>query len=311
MLDEAGKPARDANVRLLTSSPDQLLAGVGMIGTPVGSVHFFVNAHKPYAEEASIVSNADGTFEFPAVRPGNWELQATLDPQHDESGDIYVVSSSTTQVGVADHDVGNIELRFEPSFPLEVTFDWGDQKALGGNRLGDVELICVSDGRRLIASRGTKEGVARFGHVVAGRYRIVPGALQPSGLYLSAVLVGGRNALRQEVELTSDSAVHVVYKPNPGRVRGTVEQGEGAKVLLWPQDAEIPDTVLYVAAGPSGAFEFDNLSPGSYSVVAFDRVEPQNVSSSFLLSVIANAPRVQVEEAATVSLTLGLNDWPN
>ena len=115
----------------------------------------------------------------------------------------------------------------------------------------------------------------------------------------------------QDVELTADSTVSVDYKPNPGRVRGTVEQGEGARVLLWPQGAGVPYVVPSVKAGADGSFEFDNVAPGRYSILAFDRVNPQGVAPDYVLQVVANAPQVEVEELGTASLSLSLTQWPN
>jgi hypothetical protein len=209
--------------------------------------------------------------------------------------------------------VANIEMRFDPGFPLDVTFDWGGQKSPYGNRPESVRLIRMDSRNVPFFDMTTEEGAIRFGHVMPGRYRIVPPPEDPAGFYPAAVMIDGNNVLGQAVELTAASAATVVYKPDPGRVRGTVEQGEGAKVLLWPQDGEIPDMVISVEAGASGAFEIDNVPPGNYSVLAFDRVEVgvlgAHVDAASVLSVIASAPRIHIEEAGTVSLTLPVNHW--
>ena len=68
--------------------------------------------------------------------------------------------------------------------------------------------------------------------------------------------------------------------------------------------------VTFADAGPHGEFEINNVSPGTYSIVAFNRIDVgTQASTAFVLSVIKSAPRVQVEEAGTVSLTLPVTRW--
>ena len=85
--------------------------------------------------------------------------------------------------------------------------------------------------------------ITHLERVPAGRYRILPGVGGAPGFYAAAVLVDGRDVSGQDVELTASSVVSVVYKPNPGSIHGTVEKGDGAQVLLWPREADIPYAV--------------------------------------------------------------------
>jgi hypothetical protein len=282
-----------------------LLSGIQKFAA--SGVQFIVNTRGPEVEGARM-TDQDGRFEFPAVRPGQWRLEAEL-VQNDGPNGFYFASTSIVPTVVSDRDVGNIELRFEPSFSLDVAFDWGDDRSHKGNRTGSVKLIRV-DSRSVPSFDQTTKDTARFEHFVPGRYSIVPGPEVQVGFYASAVMVDGRNVLGQEVELTAASTVQIVYKPNGARVHGTVEQGEGSKVLLWPQSAEIPDMVTLAEAGPRGDFEITNVSPGRYFIVAFDRIDfGAQISTAFGLSIITRAPSVQVEEAGTVSLTLPVTHW--
>ena len=83
--------------------------------------------------------------------------------------------------------------------------------------------------------------------------------------------------------------------------------------MLWPQNVEIPYSVTFADAGPNGAFEISNVPPGNYSVLVFHRVEVgalgAQVDAASVLSVVASAPRIHIEEAGTASLTLPVNYW--
>jgi protocatechuate 3,4-dioxygenase beta subunit len=306
VLDELGKPVPQASVRLLRPSSERLLSGVEMIA----SVQSFINIPGFQTGGMIIATGDDGRFEFPAVRPGEWHVQAELDPTHDKSNETYQLVTPAVPVGVSDHDVLDLELRFDPSFPLEIVPDWGDRKPPTGATSAPAKLFRTDSGNVPVFGRTNKEGITHFGHLVPARYRIVPG-LNPAGSYAAAVLVDGRDVLGQDVMLTGSSSVRIMYKPNPGGIHGTVEQGEGATVLLWSQAGGIPYMVPAVKAGANGSFEFNNIAPGTYSVLAFDQVNAQNVSRDYVLRAVANAQQVKVDELGVASLTLTLTYWPD
>jgi hypothetical protein len=149
-------------------------------------------------------------------------------------------------------------------------------------------------------------------HVQPGRYRIVPTLGSTPGFYSAAIMLGGRNVLGQEVELTAATpAIQVVYKPNPGSVRGTVDQGEGATVLLWPEGSDIPEFVPAVVAGSRGEFEFRGLAPGEYLLVAFDHIPASGGTETFVRGAVAGGTRVQVQEGGSESVQIPLIHWPD
>lgn len=302
VLDETGKPAPKVSVRLLGPVERRLLAGRQM----AFRTESFLNMRWAN-EESSVISSDNGTFEFPAVPPGDWSLEAELDPKHDAKNNLYFVTSNRVPAPVSDRDIENVELTLEPDFTVEVAPDWGDQQPPAANQVPLVML--VPEGRPRAAMPG---GPRRFEHVQQGLYRIVPTPGMPPGFYPAAVMLGDRDVLGQDVELTAAApSIRVVYKPNPGSIRGTVEQGEGTIVLLWPQGAAIPDVVRAVEAGPHGAFEIPNVSPGDYSVVAFDRVDGQGGSESFVLGAVAAGARVKISEGSSETVQIPVTRWPD
>jgi hypothetical protein len=149
-------------------------------------------------------------------------------------------------------------------------------------------------------------------HVLPGLYRVVPTIGSTPGYYAAAIMIGGRNALGEEVELNAATpSIQVVYRPNPGSVRGTVDQGEGAIVLLWPEGPDIPEFVPAVVAGSRGEFEFQGLAPGEYVLVAFDRIPPSGGTETFVRGAIAGGTRVQVQEGGSESVQVPVTRWPD
>jgi hypothetical protein len=62
---------------------------------------------------------------------------------------------------------------------------------------------------------------------------------------------------------------------------------------------------VHGATSPAGAtFEFDNLRPGSYSIVAVDRVDDQKLSDpAFVTSLLRTAQTINVQEDANPAIT--------
>ncbi len=301
--DAAGRPLAGAKIRLLTRGEDRLLGGRGIAGA---GIQYYVNLHGLMVARPAL-SHADGTFEFRNVLPGDWSLTAE---SHHAGESIESAASGIVPVHVSDQDVENVELRCTPEFSLQVTADWGDRQP-PGDALPNVMLGSATD-VRLLPSPPREPGAPEvFEHLMPGRYRIVPTPGSAPGFYAAAIMAVGRDVLGQEVELNdSTPEIRVVYRPNPGSVRGTVEKGAGATVLLWPEGPVVPAIVRFVQADPHGAFEFSNVAPGSYSVVAFDRVVPSLDMGPFVLGAIAAGTRVSLQEGGAESVQLAVTHWP-
>ena len=306
VLDDVGKPAAGATIQLTGAGTDRPFMGQMQFGY---GLRYFQNLHGIGASETSVKSGEDGAFEFPAVRPGDWHVQARLDPQHDAKNNLYVLATEAVPVSVSDRDVEGVELRFAPSFTLTVALDWGGLQAPASPRPPLLLLGAASLPERL--QPAGPDGTFRMEHFLAGHYRIVPVPGLFPGFYASAVMAGGQDILGKEVELTAATPeLRVIFKANPGTVRGTVEDGEGATVLLWPEGVVMPDLVRTVEAGPRGAFEMAGVPPGAYSVVAFDRINPQTASESFLRSVLPAGARVTVSEGGVENVQIKAIRWP-
>ena len=85
--------------------------------------------------------------------------------------------------------------------------------------------------------------VGKINGLLPGRYR-VPILRGDGATYVASVILGGVDVLGQEIELADGSGpFEIVMKHDTGSLRGTVENGEGANVLLIRR--ELGDMVHY------------------------------------------------------------------
>jgi len=313
VFDETGNPLRDANVRLLSRGNEKPLAGQMTVGSVTGS-RFFFGSRGMGTEEANATTDARGAFEFASVVPGEWELRAEAEPKRDAGRNLSLSWSKPEPAVVTDHDLDDIRLRFPERFTLQATLDWGDAPAPKLDPRASVLLLLmpVDGAGATLPSIPVKSGdTLRFENVAAGRYRIVPMPGFPPGYYPAAVIVEGQDVLGKPVDLSAATPpVRLVFKPNAGTVRGTVEKGEGATVLFWPQSAVTIDLMRGVQAGPGGSFEIGTVAPGDYYLLAVDRQNVDSQPDAVIRSFAASATPVHVDEAGSPSVALSLTHLP-
>jgi len=283
VLDADGKPAARAVVRLLgrASSTRQAMLG-GMItgpgppvrgGVPITAILALpiTVAPGPEPELAQVETRGDGTFEFAAVEPGDWRLSAEIDlDQRPRSG----VASAT----VGDQDVEGVEIRMSGPFSVEVTADWGDSppaKPQDGRPVptGHLVHLTAQEGQP-IQDFNPEGNPTSVNGAFPGRYRVM-GEHAPDGTYTGAVMFGGQDVLGQVVEVTPGAGpLQAIVRNDGGSLRGLADPGAGATVFLISRSAGETLDYLSAACGPGGAFEFKNVAPGDYYLVAFDHAGP-------------------------------------
>ena len=313
VLDETGKPVRDANVRLLSRGSERPLAGQMTIGSVTGSRFFFASSGMG-PDEASTATDANGAFEFAAVVPGEWEVLAEAEPKRDAARNPSISWSEPVRAVVTDRDLDDVRLRFPETFTLQATLDWGDAPVPKLDPRASMLLLLmpVNGPGATLPRVPVKSGdTLQYANVAAGRYRIVPMPGFPPGYYASAVIVEGQDVLGKPVDLSAATPpVRLVFKPNAGTVRGTVEKGEGATVLFWPQSAAPIDLIRAVQAGRGGSFEIGTVAPGDYYLLAVDRQNVDSQPDDVIRSFVSNATPVHVDEAASPSVALALTHLP-
>jgi hypothetical protein len=248
---------------------------------------------------SSVVSQPDGTFEFPVVAEGEWRFSAEA-----QQGSVKL--RATEWIEVAKHDVENVKLRLVPPLTIRakvVMQAFKDAPSPTPERL----MLSLRGGR---TSREDDMGLGGVGLAEAdakGDFAIVetyPGVYRLGPLlsqtrppyYLDAVRVGDADLAMQEVEISSDVAITVVYKSDGGSVRGKAENCASGGVVLVPSDPAIRRPVFSrsAACDSSDNYEVDAVRPGNYYALAFAGNGPVLTLDDVLLN-----------QAVTVSVRAG------
>jgi hypothetical protein len=290
VLDEGGNPKPNVAIQLLPkiqSGPRAVATGTFM--TFVGSGSYVG------PEEARVTSAADGSFEFPQVRSGEWQLAGVSSGPIDSVDFIKTFHSGGLSVVIADRSVENLQLRQAPSFQISGTVDWGD--APRGLRTS--VALAAADGRTIASPPlfTQPDGTLASSMVSPGRYLILPQA--GPGYYPVSVQINGQDVIGKPVDLYPGSTIRASYKAAIGSLHGSVDNCNGGVVLI-PKDIQTLAFGRLLECRADGSFEAPGTPPGDYSAVAF-RV-PINLADlrdpGFLAKAISAGTSVSVQQSA-------------
>ncbi len=284
VADGEGVPVPKALLSL--AAPDALIAGV----------------------ETRVAADAEGHFEFPAVSSGTWSVTA-------EGSRNHLILKGAATVTVGGRNVADFNVHLAAPFLLTGTVERQEQSATSQSRpFGSGVQINDSHGAVVGNAIQDPDGNFQVKDIYPGRYRIVPVGAMP-GYYVDSVSLGGSNVLGQEVDLSAGSPpIRIVYRPNPARLRGTVENGGGSTVYLVPQEEGLLSTqfIRSIGCDGSGRFEMGNLRPGDYYAFAFDRAEFAALTdASFVRAIAPQAVQVHVDPGEIGSVNLRVTGWPD
>jgi protocatechuate 3,4-dioxygenase beta subunit len=304
VLNESGHPASGAIVSLRSRdavSPNATLAILGPARTWYPGPGIGV-------ETANSLTGADGQFEFASVGDGDWLVHAETPWGYIEETQRDVQAIGEVPVAVSQKDLDDVQIHLTNNFeiPLQIDFEDGAEAKGPGNLL--VILAAVDGSSEIFGGPGPRGGKPVIDRAYPGRYRVLATMSRP-GYFIASMDYGGR-AINGPIDIAPGApALHFVLRRHAGVVRGTIEKGASAMVLLAP--AAESDVIYGVPSAASGSFGFDNLNPGSYSIIAFDRVDDQKLSDrAFVANLLRTARTIDVQEDANPAITLAVNRWP-
>lgn len=297
ILNERGSPAPGALVSLapLAMLPSRVILNSGMYLTILGP------GQGVGPEQARVTADASGTFEFPSVPAGDWQIAATTSGSRDSVDFANSVRSGAVTALVGHADVDRLQVPMGAPFTLTGVIDWGDLP----KGVGSVVLM-PADGRSSLASSTPNAGLQL--RAIPGRYYIVP--IFSAGYYLDSVTLGGRDVLGQAVDLVPGSPpIQVSYKPARGTVRGKVDNAASA-IILIPEQITTIGFGRMTQAKADGTFEIAGVAPGAYAIAALLGIDfGARLDSAVLSKVVSSGARVRVEESPVEGIELTAAPW--
>jgi protocatechuate 3,4-dioxygenase beta subunit len=306
VVDAEGKPSPGAELTLFPTpqSPPEPMALARLAGGPA-LFALGLRREPGGVPEASAVAGENGHFEFHTVRSGDWRIYAVSDPAQ-TNGDVYP-RSGTVRALVGRGDVDDLEIHEATPFNLTGTIEWKSEDPLSQRASNpqfrlNVVTLTNPDGNQFVRGGMVESGRLLFENILPGRYQAI---VKPG---LSAqIFLGDSEVTGQTFPVTaSGPPLRVVLKTWSGTVRGTVEKGDGATVVLIPQRVEGVAIGQTIVCGAGGSFELNEVSPGDYYIAAFDHMDGLSPSSAMLGLVPSRGKSVKVEERSATDVTLSV-----
>lgn len=281
----------------------------------------------PLARRNLTSTKADGVFEVRGLTPGLYTVTAAfLQPNTSRGLGYYEVSITNT-------DVSGLELRASPGSAVvgTIRLEEGDLKPLlpaangiagrqAGALAGAAENagVTISGLRPLIRLTETpslfptldpvqvnEDGTFLIENIGPSKFQLNMAAL-PSGVYVKSARFNGADALRGELDLTLGGGnLEIVLSNKAGNITGMVtpekdESVAGLTISLWTND-EIRTT----NTDQNGAFQFQNLRPGTYQVATWEEIDLGLAQAREFLNLVKdNAVKLEIAEGARFSVQL-------
>ena len=252
--------------------------------------------------------SATGTFEFPDVMPGTYDLVARGGGT--QSGSVRM------RIEVSDQDVDNLTLTIAPAAEV---MGYVNIRETPGADLSEARIALISDAPNTapLTSERLVEmaGFFRIKDVPADRYKLVVWNL-PAEVFVQSVSSGRVELEDRMVDLNAagSARIDVVLSNKMGQVSGVIEGESGeasseATVALIPKGERrfLDVSAWYVATSDeSGRFRFEHVIPGEYIALAWDDIEEDRYFDPDLIRAVEGkgvSVKVEGNSSATVRAT--------
>jgi 5-hydroxyisourate hydrolase-like protein (transthyretin family) len=220
---------------------------------------------------------ADGTFEFPAVPPGSYYIDAQ------SPGAAQQRLTARASVDVGNGDVTNVSMRLQAPLPLTgiVTIDSTQPNVRTGSlRLTFAPAESGGRGRNGPTQNAQLNDDGTFQVTLAEDLYTVEGGGMPDGYYLKSVKLAGREMPDAKLDLNNGGGqIQVVIAPTAGDITGSVLNSHGdpatsVQVTAVPVTGSLrKDMNKLVTSDAMGNFTLHGLPPGEYRIFAWEEVE--------------------------------------
>ena len=282
-----------------------------VIGIPEGIERATVMARSPNGfGSGGATVKSDGSFELWRIDPGKSLLSANWSSP---GGRFERTVEKEIEVGGANLD--GIELRVVPEADIPGRLDFEDETARqvlnpaaqessrqqpgkpqqsGGQQppRPSIQLQNISNGPGPGPAALDETGAFSLKRVPAGRYRVF---IQSGALYVKSMRLGGQQIEGSVLDLSNGSGgadLSVLVSSKVGSITGAVldAHGEvaGTRVVLVPDGSETPQSRRYANAGQDGTYQFNNLAPGAYKLVAVQDSDTDSVMQMSGLDLYEN-----------------------
>ena len=196
----------------------------------------------------------------------------------------------------------DLEIHVAAPFNLMGTIEWKGEDH-GSQQVSNAAVTLMNpDGNEFVRNGYVESGRLLFENMLPGRYQAI---VKPG---LSAqIFLGDYEVTGETFPVTAGGPrLRVVLKTWSGTVRGTVEKGDGATVVLMPQRVDGVAIGQTIVCGAGGSFELSEVSPGDYYIAAFDHLDRLSPSAEMLSLVPSRGKSVTVEERSTANVMLSV-----
>jgi hypothetical protein len=249
--------------------------------------------------DAQVTSAADGAFEFPAVRAGDWQIDAAAPIDG-------IRWEGAVAVTMPNRDLDRLVIQMNPPFQVDAMMEGAQPRA-------SVRMMRLFGPRTIgLATRADRDGRVRFEAVYPGRYRMEEIGPAPPGYYLKSILLGTTDVTGREFDLTpSPPPMRFVWAKDAPRVSGTVENAPRAWIAII--ETKPGGAVHFSLADSDGRFTVNGVGPGSWHAFAFDTIGPLNTDTVrhlvFGRGLARTAEVYHLREGETAHLKLRLSSW--
>ena len=260
------------------------------------------------AQGASV--RPDGTFEFPSIAPGSYNLIAMTN-----NGNLRHAAMLPIDVGNA--NVEGLTLTINPGVTVSghIRVDGESTDPIPSFQ---VRLNSWTPGIAFNPPQPAKTDAANnfsFDDVNPEHFEVNVAPL-PGTLYLKSIRAGNADVLTNGLDLTGGggASLEVVIGVNAPQITGTVQNPTtqqpaiAVTVVLIPQEKERREVSLFYRTSNtdmSGNFTITRVNPGEYKVYAWDEVEfGAWFDPDFLKPVESKGAAVSVREGSPASVQL-------